>query len=92
MLIQQSHHPSKINKMSTYHILFHLLADPLTQVMTSVINSKGQEVEDFNAINNEVCNFYKSLYSSKEDHIQNVDLNTFEYSHQTHLNLVMRNQ
>ena len=39
MLIQQSHHPSKISKMSTYHILFHLLADPLTQVMTSVINS-----------------------------------------------------
>ena len=33
----------------------------ISKRMTSVINSKGQEVEDFNAINNEVCNFYKKF-------------------------------
>ena len=42
--------------------------------MASLAKSNNEEITDFNDINNEVGNFYKKLYSSKEDNIVDVDL------------------
>ena len=43
--------------------------------MRSIINSKGEEIENPSQIRNEVFNFYKDLYASREESIENVDLN-----------------
>ena len=43
--------------------------------MTSLINSEGDEVTDFDKVNNEVLQFYQKLYNSKERDLENVDLN-----------------
>ena len=42
--------------------------------MTSLITNNGVELTDFNEINNEVLRFYNTLYSSKEDTIEDVNL------------------
>ena len=42
--------------------------------MTSLVNRKGEEITEYNHINNEVYNFYKNLYSNKESEIEDVDL------------------
>ena len=42
--------------------------------MVSLIDNNGNEITDFDKINNEVLQFYKQLYSSKEENIENVDL------------------
>ena len=44
--------------------------------ISSLINSEGKELKDNDEIKGEVLNFYKSLYSSKEQDIVNVDLNS----------------
>ena len=43
--------------------------------MSSVIDKDGNEITDYDEINNEVLQFYKQLYSSRESEIENVDLN-----------------
>ena len=43
--------------------------------MTSLIDSEGNEVTDFDKVNNEVLQFYQKLYNSKEGDLENVDLN-----------------
>ena len=43
--------------------------------MSSVIDKDGNEITDYDKINNEVLQFYKQLYSSRESEIENVDLN-----------------
>ena len=43
--------------------------------MTSLFKENGDEATDFDSINSIVNHFYKNLYSSKEDEIENVDLN-----------------
>jgi len=43
--------------------------------MSSVIDRDGNEITDFEEINNEVLKFYKQLYKSKENDIENIDLN-----------------
>ena len=43
--------------------------------MISLINKNDDELFDFDLINQEVYNFYRDLYKSKEDSIENVDLN-----------------
>ena len=41
--------------------------------MSSVIDKDGNEITDYEEINNEVLQFYKQLYSSSESEIENVD-------------------
>ena len=48
----------------------------ISKRMTSLISDNGNEVTDFNRINEEVLMFYKKLYSSREDDIENIDLDT----------------
>ena len=43
--------------------------------MVSLVKSNNEEINDFNCINKEVGNFYKNIYSSREDSIIGVDLN-----------------
>ena len=44
--------------------------------MTSLIKENGEEATDIESINTVVSSFYKHLYSSKEDDIEEVNLNT----------------
>ena len=43
--------------------------------MSSLLDKDGNEITDFDKINNEVLQFYQKLYSSKENDIEDVDLN-----------------
>ena len=47
----------------------------ISKRMSSVIDRDGNEITDFDEINNEVLKFYKQLYKSKENDIENIDLN-----------------
>ena len=42
--------------------------------MVSLLKPNNEEITDFNSINKEVGNFYKKLYSSREESIVNVEL------------------
>ena len=47
----------------------------ISKRMISLINKNDEELLDFDLINKEVFNFYTDLYKSKEDSIENVNLN-----------------
>ena len=47
----------------------------ISKRMKSLINTKGEEINDFDYIKNEVNNFYKTLYCSREQEIEDVNLN-----------------
>ena len=44
--------------------------------MKCLVNGQGEEISDLDYIKNEVNSFYKNLYSSREEKIKSVDLNS----------------